>query len=125
MRARRTPRWFVQRDIQMLVRTFPSETIVIRRGRRIFPGGGLGQQKWVYDIVYMGEALVIPAGGEVADYGLGQVENKNPLLLISGNRDIAQGDFVTLQGRSYQVEFEPDHWNAFLQVKLAQHQQGT
>jgi hypothetical protein len=125
MRAIKPRRWFVQRDIQMLIRTFPSESIAVFRGVRTF--GSLGQTvRWnETNIVYRGEALVIPATGAVADYGLGQVENKNPQLLISGNRDIEQGDFVRYQNRKYQVEFEPNHWHAFLQITLAQFQQGA
>ncbi len=124
MRAVKPRRWAVQRDIQMLLRTFPSETITVFRGVRTY--GGLGQiTGWnETNIVYRGEALVIPATGTVADYGLGQVENLQPQLLISGNRDIQQGDFVRLKGLKYQVEFQPNAWRAFLQVKLAQYQQG-
>lgn len=124
MRAVKPRRWAVQRDIQMLIRTFPSEAIVIFRGVREY--GPLNQiVRWnETNIIFRGEALVIPATGTVADYGLGQVENMQPQILISGHRDIQQGDFVKLQGRKYQVEFAPNPWHAFTLVKLAQFQQG-
>jgi len=123
MRAIKPRRWGVQRDIQMLIRTFPSEAIVVFRGKRTY--GGLGQTTGWNEthIVYRGEALVIPATGTVASYGLGQVENLQPQLLVSGDRDIQQGDFVRLKGRKYQVEFQPNAWRAFLQIKLTQYQQ--
>jgi len=108
----------------MLIRTFPSETISVFRGVRTY--GSLGQiVLWnEANVVFRGEALVIPADGSVADYGLGQVENLNPQLLIPGTRDIQQGDFVRYQNRKYQVEFAPNNWQGFLAIKLAQYQQG-
>ena len=119
MRAVKPRRWAVQRDIQGLIRTFPSQTVVIFRGTRIY--GDLGEVLgFDQTIVYRGEALLIPATGTVADYGLGQVENLMPQLLVSGTRDIEQGDFVELEGRTYQVEFPPNAWHAFTQIKLKQ-----
>lgn len=124
MRAIKPRRWAVQRDIQMLVRTFPAVTIVIFRGQRIYDNGEVVGWDESH-IVYRGEALKIPATGTVADYGLGQVENLAPQLLISGDRDIQQADFVRLDGRLYQVEFPPNPWRAYTQVKLKQYEQGA
>lgn len=123
-RAKKPFRWFVQRDIQVLIRTFPSEWVSIYRGRRL--SGNVGQNLgWgVGTLIYQGEALVIPADGSVADYGLGQVENKNPQILVSGTRAFEQGDFVELAGRKYQVEFEPNWWHGFSLLRLEQFQQG-
>ncbi len=124
MRAIKPRRWGVQRDIQMLIRTFPNETIVVTRGTRTYDDLG-SVMGWDYAIVYRGEALVIPATGTVADYGLGQVENVQPQLLVPGQRDIQQGDFVDLKGRTFQVEFPPNPWHAFTQIKLKQYEQGA
>lgn len=122
-RAMRPRRFFVQRDIQMLVRTFPSETVTVQRGTRTYSAGG--QQRWTYATIFFGEALVVPATGDVQDFGLGQVENKAPKILIPGTRDIRQGDFVILAGRTYQITFEPNWWHGFLLLTLAQWQQGS
>lgn len=116
-------RFFVQRDVQMLVRAFPSESVTITRARRTYSSGG--QQRLVYDPIFMGEALVVPATGDVQDFGLGQVENKHPKILIAGTRDIQQGDFVLLAGRRYQVMFEPNAWHGFTLLNLAQWEQGS
>ena len=124
MRAIRPRRFYVQRDIQMLVRTFPSERVVITRGGEPIYGEYGEIIDWTAIPVFDGEALVIPADGSVADYGLGQVENKNPQILVPGTRDIQQGDFVVLADRRYQVEFEPNHWHGFVVVRLEQYQQG-
>lgn len=113
----RIPKSFIRRDIQTLIRTFPSETITITRAT---PGtwNDLGDHTPGAAIIYLGEALVIPAGGTVNVLGLGQVEDKNPRLLISGSWPIEQGDEVILAHRRYTVAFEPDHWQSFLHITL-------
>lgn len=115
----RIPKATVRRDIQTLIRTFPAQAVTITRRT---PGtwNTDGDETPGTMIVYQGEALVIPAGGTVQLLGLGQFEVKTPRLLISGSWPVEQGDAVVLDGRRYEVEFEPDHWQAFLLVTLQQ-----
>lgn len=133
-RGQRPPRWFIQRDIHMLVRSFPSERVRIFRYGDIVSTDPLGQPVYAEVEVFNGEALYIPETGEVARYGLGQVEEDQPRLLVPGWHPIKQGDFVTRQerlpgggfgdARPYQVEYPPDHWHAYSVIVLANFGQG-
>lgn len=115
----RIPKSLIRREIQALIRTFPSETIRVTRR-----GGGTwnneGDQTPDEVEIYRGEALVAPAGGMVTILGLGQIESKQPQMLISGSWPIQQGDTVLWQGRRYLVSFNPDYWQAFLLLTLQQ-----
>jgi hypothetical protein len=100
MRGQRPPRFYVQRDIQILVRSFPSERLqVFRLGEPRTSGAtlDLGEVTYPEVTVFNGEALFIPAGGTVARYGLGEVEEDTPQVLIPGWHDIQQGDRVRRQ----------------------------
>ncbi len=121
MRAVKLRPWQVQKQVQALIRSYGSTTAVIERARRTF--SELKQQRMVMDTVYRGEALFVPASGDVAIFGLGQVENKQPVLIVAGKRDIQQGDFVTHEKRRYQVEFEPTYFEAYTLLKLKQWEQ--
>lgn len=121
MRAVKPRQYMVQKQIQALIRTFEAKTVQIERARRTF--NTLKQEVMAFDTVYRGEALIVPATGDVALYGLGQVESKNPVLLVAGKRDIRQGDYVTLDGRRYQVEFDPTWFQAAMILKLKQWEQ--
>lgn len=115
----RIPKAMIRREIQTLIRTFPSEPITITR-RTGGTWNAEGDETPGTAIIYKGEALVIPAGGNVTVLGLGQLEVKQPRVLISGSYPVAQGDELVLHGRRYLVEFEPDHWQAFLLLTLSQ-----
>lgn len=108
-RASKVKTHLAQKQVQALIRSFDPITVQIERAVRTF--APLKQQVMHFDIVYRGEALEIPATGAVTTFGMGQVENKQPRLMIAGKRDIRQGDFVTLHDRRYQVEFEPGWFN--------------
>ncbi len=133
-RAANIPRWYVQQSIQALIRTFPSERLRIFRHGAITGVDGLGQQTYAETVVFEGEALYIPETGDVARYGLGQVEEDKPRMLVSGWHPIMQGDFVTRQERlpggafgdprPYQIEYPPNHWHAFTVITLANYGQG-
>lgn len=114
----RVPPAFVRREIQTLLRTFPNCTVVITRAVDPVVWNDVGDAVPSTQIVYNGEALVIPAGGTVSAPGLGQIELKHPRLLISGAWPIEQGDEVALDGRQYTVEHQPDPWHAFVLVTL-------
>lgn len=111
----------VQQIMQALIRSFEGRVVVIERSRKTY--NRLGQQVMGWGVVYRGEALVVPATGDVATYGLGQVENKTPVLLVAGKRDIKQGDFLTVESRRYQVEFDPTWFESFMVLKLKQWEQ--
>lgn len=115
----RIPKAMIRREIQTLIRTFPSETVRVTRR-----GGGTwnseGDQTPDEVEIYRGEALVAPAGGMVTILGLGQIESKQPQMLISGSWPIEQGDTVLWGGRRYLVSFDPDYWQAFLLLTLQQ-----
>jgi len=131
-RGLRAPRWFVQRDIHALVRSFPSERLTIVRPTTVVSGM---ETTTVDTVVFVGEALFIPQGGEVKRFGLGQVEEDRPYILVPGNHDIRQGDMVTrsqmLPGgvgweppRRYQILYPPNHWQAFTVCTLNNFEQG-
>jgi len=136
-RPKRAPRWYVQRDIQILVRSFPSERLVVHRLAEESVAGGtidLGEVTYLEDPVFDGEALFIPRGGVVARYGLGEVEEDKPQVLIPGWHDIQQGDRVRRipmlpdgsEGttRLYTVHEAPDPWHGFTHVILENYGQG-
>lgn len=122
--------WAIQQEIQELIREFPSRFIVLERARRKFVSG---EQTLVYTTVFRGEAIVRPPTGTVNTYGLGQTENFNYVILIAGQADIQQGDFLRfsqelLPGmnasvRTFQVTQEPNMLGAFMQLTLEQYQQ--
>lgn len=120
MRAVKPRPSFVRREIQVLIRTFPSVFVTITRNIKTYL---YGQQRMVPVTVFSGEVLVIPASGTVERYGLGQVENTQPQILVAGKRDIQQGDFVVMAGVVYQVEFAPAYFDGFMTLRLAQYQQ--
>lgn len=136
-RPKRPPRWFVQRDIQILVRSFPSERLVVfRLGEPTTSGDtlDLGEPSYQEYTVFDGEALFIPAGGTVARFGLGEVEEDKPQVLISGWHDIQQGDRVRRipmnpdgsEGaiRLYTVQYAPNPWLGFTHITLENFGQG-
>lgn len=124
MRPRRPSRAQIQREMQLLVRTFPTEYVEVYR---VTPGviGSLGQRTPpVETFVYKGEGLVQPAGGSLTLEGLGQIEFDQPYAIIPSTRDIQQGDFMRYKGRVLQVEHQPDYWKSFMILRFAQNQQG-
>lgn len=125
-RAPRLPLHRVQRDIQMLVRTFPSERIKIwRHSARPDAVDDYGQPTYDEETVYIGEALFSDASGSVSRYGLGQVEEEKPMILIPGKRDIQPGDFFRRAGKLYQIQYAPDHWPGFTVGTVVRFEQGT
>ena len=134
-RGWRPPLWFVQRDIAILIRSFPSGRITITRPR-IITTSEFGEPEEVFESVFVGEGLFVPAGGTVARYGLGQVEEDQPHLLVAGHHDIQQGDMVTIQQllpggrgwtppRRYQVLYPPPYWHGFRDLTLENFEQGV
>lgn len=134
-RGQRAPRWFVQRDIQILIRSFPSEHMVIyRRGETAVSRTELGEPVYGEDVIFDGEALFIEAGGTVARYGLGEVEEDKPQMLIAGWHDVQQGDRVRRYrrlsdgneavARLYVVLFAPAPWQNYCHIVLENYGQG-
>lgn len=136
-RPQRPPRWFVQRDIQILCRSFPSERMVVFRlgePQTSQEALDLGEPTYPEETVFDGEALFIPAGGTVARYGLGEVEEDKPQVLIPGWQEINQGDRVRVipmnpdgsEGtiRLYVVLYAPNPWQGFTHVTLENFGQG-
>lgn len=135
-RGLRPPRWFVQRDIQILVRSFPSEHMVIfRQAADASSVNDLGEPVYPETVVFDGEALFIEAGGSVARFGLGEVEEDKPQMLVPGWYDIQQGDRVrryTLLpdgeetvARIYLVSYAPKPWQNFCHIVLENFGQGA
>jgi len=114
----------VKRDIHLLMEKFPKLEVIVSRFTDTFTDTGAHartQRK-----VYEGPALVRPASGDVEGYGLGTVENQSLVILINGLFDMAQGDLVTINdGREYEVDFPPRHFNAFTVLNLGQRSQVT
>jgi hypothetical protein len=135
MRTVSVPRWRAQADIDALVRSFPSERIRVFRPVTASYTRFL-QREATEQPVFDGKALFVQAGGDVRRFGLGQVEEENPKILLAGWQDIDQGDMVRhlqlLPGgrgyrpaRLYRVRYAPDPWHAWMLVQLEQYQQGT
>ena len=125
-RAPRIPLHQVQRDVQMLVRTFPSQRIrIYRLSDRPTSVDDYGQPTYEEVTVYIGEALFSDASGNVTRYGLGQVEEEKPMLLVPGKRDIRPGDFFRRGGKRYQLQHAPDHWPGFTAATVVLYEQGT
>lgn len=134
-RGWRPPLWYVQRDISILIRSFPSGRVVITRPRQVTQSD-FGEPAEEYDPVFTGEALFVPAGGTVARYGLGQVEEDKPRMLIAGWHDVQQGDMLTVSQllpggrgwtppRRYQVLYAPVFWHGFIDLTLENYEQGV
>ena len=120
----RLPKHLIHQDIQTLVRAFPGEYVTFTR-KAIGGVTPRGQVQKVDDVVlYQGEALFIPAGGDVTRYGLGQVEEDKPQMLLVGTYDIRQGDFCLRRGRLYAVQYPPNAWHAFMHITLSNYAQG-
>lgn len=125
MYAVRLPLPRVQHEIQALVRTFPSETISIFRNGPIVAVDDHGQPQYEPELVYRGEVLFSPAQGSVTRYGLGQVEETKPYLLVAGHRDFKEGDFFYRKGLLYQMTHTPDYWPGFTGASCTIYEQGT
>jgi hypothetical protein len=125
MRAVRYPKFEVQRAIQMLIRTFPSELVVIMRQGAITGVSTLGRPAHAEFEVFRGEGLFVPSDGNVQRFGLGTVEEDSPHLLIAGSTPIKQGDLYTRNGRRYRVQYPPSMWLAWTSVTLKNLEQGT
>lgn len=136
-RGQRPPRFYVQRDIQILVRSFPSERLVIFRlgpGETSGASLDLGELRFPEIVVFNGEALFIPASGTVQRFGLGEVEEENPRILLPGWHDIQQGDRVRRaqmlpggrfgESRLYTVLYQPNPWYSFTHITLQNFGQG-
>ena len=125
-RAIRLPQQRIQRDIQMLVRSFPSEHIVVQRNSERPTSVDLyGQPAYSQTVIFSGEALFSDAGGNVTRYGLGQVEEEKPMVLFPGEHDIRPGDFFRRGDKLYQIDYAPDHWPGFTSATIHLYQQGT
>lgn len=115
----------IQREIQYLTRAFPPRAVTIYR--EILTLSTLGQRRVSHPnrtVIFTGEALYIPAGGVVQLFGGGQVERTSPTLIVVGNRDIRQGDFVVIDGRTYLVEDPRNPQGAYVECGLQQYRQG-
>lgn len=134
-RGLRPPGWFVQRDIQILTRSFPSEHMVIfRRALDASEVTDLGEPIYPETTVFDGEALFIEAGGSVARFGLGEVEEDKPQMLIPGWHDVQPGDRVRRYmllptgeeavRRLYTVSYAPKPWFNFCHITLENFGQG-
>ncbi len=119
---RKPPRALIVNAIQGLIRTFPSQTVRVYRVTGWTKNAAQMRQAPIEATVYQGEALFVPAGGMVAQLGLGMVETKDPHLLIAGVYPIRQGDRVFVNAL-YEVTSDSNRWNAFGIFKLRQVEQ--
>lgn len=111
----------ISRSVQTLIRTFRPKHVVIERATRTF--SALGQETKTMEPVYAGEAYDIATGGSVSLYGAGQQETQQHTLLVNGKRDVQQGDFVTLEGRRFIVNDQPNRMETYLVIRLTQYEQ--
>jgi hypothetical protein len=126
MRGGRVRKSEIIRDIQGLIRTYPSEVVTILRGVPVYNDlGELDPNSSQTTPIYKGEVLIVPVSGAVQRYGLGQVENLNDTILVSGKRDIRQGDYVIIKGRIFQITNAPSFLNAFMWLNITQVSQQT
>lgn len=121
--VRRLKQTIVQRDIAAIVRAFPSEPVHIWRPTRVY--GTMGQQELTEETLYIGQALLIPAGGQVLLQPIGQVANLSPQLLLVGTWPIIQGDLVRVQGKVYTISFTPSIWHGYTLLSLVDRGPGT
>lgn len=112
----------IRYDIEQVLRHWPKIQIHVKRHQQTFNDfGELVESFWP---VYTGPALSRPAGGTTETYGLGTVENYTLVILVNGVFDIRQGDVVTINdGREYEVQYPPEHFNAFTELRLNQRSQ--
>jgi hypothetical protein len=122
-RGRRVTALQVKRDINRMMDLFPKQQVRVARLRDVFSDTG-EQASDERTLLYEGEALVRPASGDTEGYGLGTVENLSLVILIMGVHGFAQGDVVTVNdGREYEIDLPPKHFNAFTQLNLQQRSQ--
>jgi len=114
----------VQREIQQLTRSFPARFLRIYRETYVY--GNKGQKQFgsgPRTVIYEGELLFIPAGGVVQLYGGGQTERTSPTLIVVGNRGVLQGDFVDIDGQTFQVTNVLNHHGYFVELRLDEYRQ--
>lgn len=111
----------IQRTVQLLIRTFESRAVTVERATKTY--SALKQQQLAMATIYRGEALIVPAGTSVQVLGLGPVVTGGAQLLIAGRRAIQPQDFVTLDGKRYQVQDVPIWWHGYTTVGLKQWEQ--
>lgn len=122
-RGKRVTALGVKRSINQMMDLFPKEQVRVVRLRSSFSETG-EQVESDRTLLYEGEALVRPAGGDTEGYGLGTVENLSLVILIMGVHGFAQGDIVTVNdGREYEIDLPPTHFRAFTQLNLQQRSQ--
>jgi hypothetical protein len=113
----------LKREINRLMDIFPKTQIRVERLTEKFSDTG-SRLPDARTLVYEGEALVRPASGDTEGYGLGTVENVSLVILVNGMFDLRQGDVVTVNdGREYEVDFPPHHFQAFTVLQLDQRSQ--
>lgn len=123
----------LQKLTEELIATFPSEMKEVQRAVRSYSKQG-ENSTFTYTVVFSGEILVIPPGGSVQRFGLGQVENYDLGLLLTGQADVNQGDFliwndpgvslsVLRRQRLYQITGNPTWMGGTMFLQLKQYQQ--
>jgi hypothetical protein len=120
---RRLPTSLITQAVQTLIRTFPSRTVRVTRLTGYTYNAGKMRSGPIETVIYEGEALFIPAGGNVLQLGQGMIEEKDPRLMIAGSWPIQQRDRVVVDGVLYEVATDTNRWNAFVLLKLRQVQQ--
>jgi hypothetical protein len=121
----RLPVHLGQQQVLQQARTFYAERIRVWRAGAIISTDPLGEPQYSEVVLFDGEAKFIPASGEVKRFGLGQVEEVNPKLLIPGRWPIAQGDFFRYKGVLYQVTFQPYYFTGYTLCNVKRYEQGT
>jgi len=121
----RVSRWQIQRDIQKHMRTFPTiHAVVFERVKGYDDYNQPTDGNATDHTQYQGEVLLVPAGGNVQRFGLGEVEDFDYMMMIPGQRVVSQGAFTTIESRLYQVTDKPVFAGGYLQLKLKQFRQG-
>lgn len=118
----------VLKDIQQVTRTFPTIYVEIKRAARTYTAlKGQTLNLSTATIVFKGEVLHADtaAAGSLFRYPLGEVRiEQDDHLLINGDRDIRQGDFVQMpDGRLCVIKSTHNIWGVWVAAALQQYQQ--
>jgi len=114
----------VHRIAQQLIRAYTPVRVVVSRDTPSYDND-YGENKPTITQIYAGEARLKLTTGTVNRFGLGQVENTSYIVLISGKRNIQQGDFLTWEGFRFQVTKDVKLFGAFTIFEIQQFSQKT
>jgi hypothetical protein len=105
-RIKKFPRQQVIRDIQGIVRTFPSSFVAIERAGYV-QDPDTGEQFKVLVIIWQGELHIRRVTATVQRLEMGQILTDTFAILVPGEHDIREGDFVRILENPYWATNHP------------------